>query len=437
MTTFNPVTTVSAVSRVEEALRKAHAAQPALNAFTEIDDLGALERAAELDRRAADGADTGPLAGVPIALKDLIDHEGHVTTSGSAFYSHLATKSAPCVESLEAAGAVIIGRAGLHEFAFGFSSENPHHGPVRNPWDIETSTGGSSGGSAAAVAAGIVPIAIGTDTGGSVRVPAALCGTYGLKVTHGSVPLEGVFPLVASIDTVGPLADSVVGLETSYRVMSGDTSGTPEPRPVRLGIPEPWVESAPFEAEIAVSFERVVESLRDMGHEVGVVHLPDAVPSTQIWHAIAEEVREVHAGFRARGQPYGADVARRLDDAQLVTPTEIAEAKAWQAMIRERFGDAFGTVDILMTPTVPVRKKRIGEDEIGGRHYRSVVSYFTALVNHSLHPAIALPLAGTGSPPASLQLIGRRGGEVDLLGFANDLDGQGLVGFEAPPTEFT
>lgn len=270
-----------------------------------------------------------------------------------------------------------------------------------------------------------------------MRVPAALCGTYGLKVTHGRIPLDGVFPLVPSLDTVGPLADSVAGLESSYRVMSGDRSGLSKPGPFRIGIPQPWVESAPFETEIAETFEHVVVSLREMGHEVGVLHLPDAVPSIQIWNAIAEEVRQVHADFRARGEHYGADIAERLDDADVVTRTEIGEARTWQTMIRERFGDALETVDFLMTPTVPVRRKRIGEDEIGGRHYRSVISYFTALVNHSLHPAIALPLVGTGFPPASLQVIGRRGGEGDLLGFADGLEGQGLVGFVPPPAEFT
>ena len=422
---------------MEEALTRAHASQPSLNAFTEIDDVGAMERAAEIDRRIADGDDPGPLAGVPVALKDLIDHRGHTTTAGSAFYRKIATESAPCVTALEAAGAVIIGRTGLHEFAFGFSSENPHQGPVRNPWDLTTSTGGSSGGSAAVVAAGIVTIAVGTDTGGSVRVPAALCGTFGLKVTHGRISLGGVFPLVPSLDTVGPLADSMSSLELAYRAMSGDWSAAPESGAVRVGIPQPWVDTAPFDPEIAGAFERAVQSLEDMGHEVGVVHLPDAVPSTEIWHAIAPEVSRIHAGFRARGEPYGADVAKRLDDADMVSHDESTAARNWQTMIRQRFGDALETVDFLLTPTVPVRSKKIGEDEIDGRHYRSVVSYFSALVNHSLLPALALPLLGSGAPPASIQVIGRPGGEADLLGFGAGLEGQGLVGFESPRAEFT
>ena len=136
---------------------------------------------------------------MPIGLKDLIDQEGQITTCGSAFYRHQAITSAAAVARLEQAGAVIIGRTGLHEWAYGFSSENPHFGPVRNPWNTQNSTGGSSGGSGAAVAAAITPISIGTDTGGSVRVPAAMCGTFGLKVTYNRIPLDGVFPLVPLI----------------------------------------------------------------------------------------------------------------------------------------------------------------------------------------------------------------------------------------------
>ena len=134
----------SAVERVSEALRRAHASQPSLNAFTQIDDERALARASEIDRRIEAGEGVGPLAGTPIALKDLIDHEGRVTTAGSAFYRKTPGDTAPCVVALESAGSVIIGRTGLHEWAFGFSSENPHWGPVRNPWDTDTSTGGSS-----------------------------------------------------------------------------------------------------------------------------------------------------------------------------------------------------------------------------------------------------------------------------------------------------
>ncbi|MFV1960450.1 MAG: amidase [Acidimicrobiia bacterium] len=420
----------SAVSRVQDALDAANGTQGTLNAFISIDDERALERASEIDARIDKGEYVGPLAGVPVGLKDLIDQMGRVTTTGSAFYRLEPRTSAPCVDALQQAGAVIIGKTGLHEWAFGFSSENPHWGVIRNPWDQTTSPGGSSGGSAVAVAAGITPLSIGTDTGGSVRIPAAMCGTYGLKVTYGRISLDGVFPLVSSIDTVGPLADSIENIDLAYRAMSSDSEPEPDPAPMRLGIPQPWHENSPWGDDIAEEFENAVAALRDIGHAVHSIEMPDVEPSIQLWNSIAGEVRMVHGEFRRDNRLYGEDVAKRLDDADLVTEEEGVEARAWQKMIRNRFSDALGTVDFLITPTVPVRRKVIGEEGIGDRHYRSVLSYFSALVNHSLHPAIALPLMSSGAPPTSLQVIGSRDSEAALIAFGRTLETQGLVGFE-------
>ena len=422
---------VSAVSRVRQALEMAHASQPEINAFTLIDDERALERAAGIDATIQRGEYAGPLAGVPVALKDLINQEGHTTTCGSAFYREEASTSATCVQRLEDAGAVIIGRTGLHEFAFGFSSENPHFGPVRNPWDTATSPGGSSGGSAASIAVGITPIAIGTDTGGSVRVPAALCGTFGLKVTHGRIPLDGVFPLVSSVDTVGPLADSIDNIDISYRVMSEDDTPEPEPTGLRFGIPQPWVEDAPFSGDVAIEFEKAAIAIRDLGHEVTDIPMPEVTVPGEIWNAIAAEVTDVHREFRLAGKPYGDDVAQRLDDAEVVTPEQTAVAHQWQLMLRDRFDQALQQVDFLLTPATPAMRKEIGNDMIGGHHYRKVISYFSALVNQSLHPAIAAPLLGSGSPPFSIQVIGGMNREVDLIAVGRSLEGAGLVGFKS------
>jgi len=425
------VSGVSALDRVTDALSAAHAAQSTLNAFTLIDEERALARASEIDETGADRL----LAGVPIALKDLIDHQDRVTTCGSAFYRHLAIATAPAVARLETAGGVIVGRAGLHEFAFGFSSENQHFGPVRNPWDPATSPGGSSGGSGAAVAAGVTPIAIGTDTGGSVRVPAALCGCFGLKVTYGRIPLDGVFPLVPTIDTVGPLADSMAGLSTAYQVMSGDQESGSEPDRMRFGIPQPWYDEAPADDEVDSSFTGAVQMLKDLGHEVLPILLPDVVPGREVIFAIADEINEVHREFRTQGLTYGDEVAARLDDCATVTPGQSAEGRAWQRMIRDRFADALQTVDILITPTVPVMHKVIGVDTIADLHYRVVLSWFTAIVNHALLPAIAMPIVGSGSPPVSLQAIGPMGSEATLLRLGSELEATGLVGFLSPTVQ--
>lgn len=419
----------TAVERVTAALERAHATQDTVNAFISIDDERALRRAEEIDARLAAGDEIGPMAGVPVGIKDLIDHEGRVTTNGSSFYAEVAGTTAPCVTRLEEAGAVIIGRTNLHEWAFGFNSENANWGPVRNPWDLDTSAGGSSGGSGAAIAAGITPVAIGTDTGGSVRVPAALCGTYGLKVTHGRIPLSGVFPLVPSIDTVGPLADSIENIDVSYRAMAEDETPEPEARRVRLGIPQPWYEQAPLQDDIAAEFERVVSALRDLGHEVHPIEMPDTFPTSQLIDAIGEEVSAAHRQFRERGEQYDPAVGSRIEIAEGVTAEAAAAAKQWQSRIRSRFSDAFATVDFLITPTSAARSKTIGEDDIGDKSHRTVLSYFTALVNHALHPALALPIVNSGAPPASLQVIGALDSEVDLIAFGRTLDEAGLTGF--------
>ena len=421
-----------AVERVKQALDAAHSTQDTINAFISLDDERALERATRIDRMIAAREVVGPLAGVPIGLKDLIDHEGRVTTCGSSFYAEVAKTTAPCVQRLEDAGAIIIGRTNLHEFAFGFDSENEHWGPVRNPWNSNHSAGGSSGGSAAAVAAGVTPIAIGTDTGGSVRVPAALCGVFGLKVTYGSIPLDGVFPLVPDIDTVGPLANSMDGLATAYRVMSGDDRPEPERRSLRLGVPEPWYEGAPLQDDVRGVFEGTVAALRNLGHEVHPIQMPDTFPSHQIIAAISA-VAAIHREFRLRGEHYGAAVEARIITEEQVTPEEEAEGREWQRMIRQRFSDALSTVDFLITPTCAAGHKVIGEEMIGDKSNRTVLSYFTSIVNHALHPAIALPVANSGAPPTSLQVIGGLGSEAELIGIGRWLTDEGVAGFTPPP----
>ncbi len=422
----------TATERVEEALGRAHATQETLNAFISIDDERALSRAAEIDELRDRGEDAGPLAGVPIALKDIIDHEGRVTTSGSSFYAETAGTTAESVARLEAAGGIIIGRTNLHEWAFGFNSENDHWGAVHNPWDLDTSAGGSSGGSGAVVAAGISPIAIGTDTGGSVRVPAALCGAYGLKVTYGKIPTDGVFPLVPSVDTVGPIADSIDATAISYRVMSGDTTPEPERRPLRLGVPEPWFERAQMAPEVSSAFDAAIHGLERLGHEVHVIDMPDTFPSSRIVGAL-EEVAVIHREFRLQGRHYGKSVEERIIAVEELTPEEVVESREWQRMLRQRFADAFGTVDALITPTTPAMRKVIGEEMIGDKDHRSVLSHFTAIVNHALLPAIALPLSGTGAPPASLQIIGDLDSEPLLLGLGRWLEEVGMVAFTPAP----
>ncbi|HEX2153205.1 MAG TPA: amidase [Acidimicrobiia bacterium] len=380
----------------------------------------------------------GPLAGTPIAVKDLIDHSGHVTTAGSGFYRHRAALTAPALARLEAAGAVVIGRTGLHEFAFGFSSENPWFGPVRNPWDPTLSPGGSSGGSAAAVASGIVPVALGTDTGGSIRVPAALCGVFGLKVTHGLIPLEGVFPLVPSLDTVGAIAASLDDLARVTAHMAGDGWPHDETMPadrVRLVVPDRWVDEAPSTRQVTDAFEEFLGSAGAADVTVEHRDLQHLAPSPHQGGIIGPEVAAIHRTWREAGRPYGADVGERVDAALAIATDAQAmqEAQTWREELTRQMAAATSDDTLVVTPSVAAMDKVIGEDRLGDRHYRTVLSWFSAPVNPTGHPAISLPLAGPGRRP-SVQLIGSRRSEARLLAVARMLEKRGVVRMSRLPS---
>jgi aspartyl-tRNA(Asn)/glutamyl-tRNA(Gln) amidotransferase subunit A len=256
-----------------------------------------------------------------------------------------------------------------------------------------------------------------------------MCGCFGLKVTFGRIPLDGVFPLVPSIDTVGPLADTIANLDLAYRVMSHDETPEASPGRLRIGIPQPWCDEAPTDTNVGSAFAAAIQGLAELGHDVQPLLVPEVLPGRKIIQAIASEVTDVHREFRAQGLPYGDDVEARLEDCETVSVEESAAGRAWQEMIRARFAEAFEAVDLLVTPTVPVMRKAIGVDMIGDLHYRAVLSWFTALVNHALHPALAMPLLDTGAPPVSIQAIGPMGSEAMLLGFGRELESIGLVGY--------
>jgi len=431
-------------------LDRSEAAQDELNAYTLIDRRQALLRAELIDRRLFAGEDAGPLAGVAVALKDLIDQKGLPTTAGSSFYRHIGRHSATVVERLEAAGAIIIGRTGLHEFAYGFSSENHWFGPVRNPWDIGTSPGGSSGGSAAAVAAGLATVAIGTDTGGSVRVPAAVCGTVGLKVTHGRVPLTGVFPLAPSLDTVGPLTRTVGDAALVYAAIAGHDPADPyspvepvrppdpaaELRGLVIGVPHPWVDH-PTDPILRAAFEAALGRIAGVGAEIR--HLEDdfVQPPGLINEAASSEIAVVHGKwFPSRADEYGPEVADRLGPAMAVTVAAGVEARQWRQQLRDHTFELFRECDLLLTPAVAANRKTIGVGtvmvdgtEMG---YRQAFSTFSALVNVAAHPALVIPLHESGDPPPAIQLIGPDWSEDRLLAVGMALEHSGIARFRAP-----
>lgn len=422
-----------------------------LNAFTLVDHEGALAAAGSIDRRIRAGEDPGPLAGVPIAVKDLIDQAGLLNTAGSSFYREVPDRTAIVVQRLQDAGAVPIGRTGLHEFAFGFSSENHWFGAVRNPWDPTTSPGGSSGGSGAAVSAGLAAAGLGTDTGGSVRVPAALCGVIGLKVTHGRIPISGVFPLAPSLDTVGPITRSVGGAALLYSLMAGGDPGDPwsSLRPVRpagaatdpndlvIGVPRAWIEAGPVSDDVAMAFNSLCDSLSRAGARIESIDLTEAVASELLVASAYGEVAAVHRSFRESGREYGPEVERRMLRADQITLDEYLAGLRWRAKLRQSAQRAFARIDLIITPATGTTKKVIGEDtvEVGADrvNYRAALSWFSAPINHAGLPALVVPLAVGGSPSPAVQIIAPWWQEHRLLEFGEYLEATEQSRVETPP----
>jgi Asp-tRNA(Asn)/Glu-tRNA(Gln) amidotransferase A subunit family amidase len=221
-------------------------------------------------------------------------------------------------------------------------------------------------------------------------------------------------------------------LSTAYKAMSGDGAPEPDRTALRLGVPEPWYEGAPIGEDVRAAFEGTVAALRSMGHEVHPIQMPDTHPSRHLIAAL-EEVASVHREFRLQGKHYSEAVETRIVSVEQVSPEAVAEAREWQQMLRQRFADAFATVDFLITPTCAASRKVIGQDMIGDKDHRSVLSYFSSIVNHALHPALAVPVANSGAPSASLQVIGALQSEQSLIGFGRWLEDVGIAGFTPPP----
>lgn len=438
-----------------EAIDAAIESHDSLNAFTLVDKSGAIARARGIDMLVEQGKDPGPLAGVPVGLKDIIDQAGLPNTHGSSFPAPVAGNSATVVRRLGSQGAVIIGRTGLHEFAFGFTSENPWFGPVRNPWDRDTSAGGSSGGSAVAVAAGITPIGIGTDTGGSVRVPAAMCGIFGLKVTHGRVPLTGVYPLVASLDTVGPLARTVDDVTLGYLAMAGPDAadGWSRIREVvaprkhtdatfTIGVVEQWANLGPISQDTRDAIDRFLEDVSRLGIKVETVSDATLAPPRRLANASGPEILGVHARrFTDHRERYGQDLQKRLDECANGTAADLVEAVAWAAAARNTVDRlASKGIDLLVAPTVGGNRKVIGTDDMqidsGTFFHRQLLASFTAPINRIGLPSLAAPIATETGLPFSVQLIAPKWQEHIILEAAGHLESAGLLRSGSPPATF-
>lgn len=402
--------TTSCLSRIEQL-------NPQLNAFITVLEESALAEARAAEAEIFAGNWRGPLHGIPIGLKDLIDTAGVRTTCGSALFAdRIPNEDAEVVRRLKRAGAILIGKQNMQEFAWGGTSASSYFGPVRNPWDNTKIAGGSSGGSAAAVATGMCFGAIGTDTGGSVRQPAAFCGIVGLKPTYGLVSLRGVFPLSPSLDHVGPLCRDVTDTALLLKAIA-DLEETPgaKSKP-RLGIVRrPFFDD--IDPEIDNAFNEALKTLRELSTDVLEIELPDTPTAVQ-----APEVYAVHAkDFAESPQLYGRWMRERLQMATEIDAVAYNEARQELDRLRHSASDLFSKVDFLVTPTSPVPPIAISEAiEMSPSPAGELWLRNTRPFNAFGWPTISISCGFTRAGlPIGLQIAGPNFSEASLLSFAH------------------
>jgi len=413
----------SAADLVDESLTAIADYGTRTNAFIFFDKAGARAAARTVDDERRRGIDRGPLHGMPISIKDLIDVAGQPTTAASRVRAgHVASTDATVVRRLRDAGAVLIGKTNLHEFALGTTSEESAFGAVHNPHDLTRSAGGSSGGSAAAVATGMGVASIGSDTGGSIRIPAAACGVVGLKPSLGEVPLDGVVPLCATFDHVGPLARSVADAASIWSVLVGR-----EPQPIErvarntlvLGALGGYF-TALLDSDVRLAFDGAIARLRASGVTIGPrsVEHPERIVDTYVNISLPEAAYWHAPTLDARAADYQPLVHQRLEFGRTIAAVQYIQARETRDALRRAVDAALEHCNALVLPTLPIVAPRIGAADVtmdSGQTLtvRAAMLRLTQLFNITGHPAISLPIRTTGLP-VGLQLVGRRD-ETDAL----------------------
>ena len=402
---------------------------PLLNAFITVRADAAREQARQADGEIAAGRYRGPLHGVPISLKDLIDLDGTTTTAASRVrQGHIATADATVVTRLREAGAVLIGKTNLHEFALGTTNEDSAFGPARHPLDPSRSPGGSSGGSAVSVLADMAFASIGTDTGGSIRIPSAACGLVGLKPTIGEIPTDGVVPLSGTLDHVGPMCRSVEDARIVYDVLRGAPPGQGQQprdaRGLRLGVLRDYF-MALLDPEVATGFESACLRLRQAGVELQDVTVPHAGDIAPIYlHIVLSEAAAYHAKtLDSRPDDYTPNVRQRLEMGRYILAEDYVRALRGRDVLRHEVDAALAGVDGLLLPSLPIPAQTIGvaNVRIGGSDepVRNVTLRLTQLFNLTGHPAITVPCGTTSHGlPIGAQIAGHLSRTPALLDVA-------------------
>jgi len=425
----------------------------ALHCFTQRFDEEALNEARRLDLELEAGLAAGPLAGVPFAVKDLYDIAGHPTCAGSVIRRNVpsACRDATLIRRLKQAGAILVGTLNMDEFAYGFSTENAHYGTTRNPHDPGCIAGGSSGGSAAAVAAGLVPFTLGSDTNGSIRVPASLCGVFGMKPTFGRLPRTGIAALSASLDHAGHFARSAEDLAVIYGCMLGPDADDPtchahppdEPdtgrivdlKTLRVGVLDGWFREG-AEAQVLDATDAVAAAFR----HVRRVTLPEAARARAAAFCItAAEAGNLHlSDLRARARDFDAATRGRLLAGALLPANILLQAQRFRSVFRAQVAALFLDYDILLAPTTPCVAPRIGQDTMafGGMQVgvRANLGIYTQPLSFIGLPVISAPMLNPGTLPVGVQIIGKAWSEKTLLSATQQLEARGVIATKLTPS---
>jgi len=434
---------VSSAELTAAAFERIGRVNPATNAVQLVMAETARARAKTADQELARGEGRGPLHGIPVAVKDLFFTKGVRTTGGSKLFANCTPDyDAAVVESLAAAGAVLVAKTGMHELAYGITSSNPHFGAIRNPWDRDRIPGGSSGGSGAALAAGMVFAALGSDTGGSIRIPASYCGVVGLKPTYGRVSRYGTMPLGFSLDHMGPMARSVRDAAATLNVIAGfdprdETSSRrpaedcvpdcePSIRGLRIGMPENFYFER-LDPEVDAAVRGAFRTVESLGAEVVALRVPDVAAMNTVSRIIllgeASALMEAHLDKRDQ---FGADVLALLDQGRLLAATDYINAQRLRRVMQRDFHALWQRVDCLMTPTTPATAPLIGETAttIGGQSedVRLAATRLVRAINVLGLPAVSIPCGSDRRGlPIGLQIIGQAFAEALILRVAQAL----------------
>jgi aspartyl-tRNA(Asn)/glutamyl-tRNA(Gln) amidotransferase subunit A len=416
---------VSAEAVTSQCLQRIEERNPAINAYITIFAEQALADARQADIEIARGGYRGPLHGVPISLKDLIDVQGVPTTAASRVRDgHVAARSALTAARLRDAGAIFLGKTNLHEFAFGTTNEDSAFGPTRHPTEPSRSPGGSSGGSAASVRDGQAYASIGTDTGGSVRIPAAACGVVGLKPSVGEIPLDGVVPLSTTMDHVGPLCRSVEDAGILYDALRGVATEHREPAPLgglTLGIPRGYF-LAILDPQVGAAFDAACARAADAGASLEEVDIPHAADIAPIYlHIVLAEAAAYHAKMLdSRADDYTPSVRIRLEMGRYILAEDYVRALRGRQVLTGEVDAALRGRDALLLPALAIPAPKLGAAtvRVGGSDepVRNVMLRLTQLFNVTGHPAISIPCGKTAEGlPIGAQLVGALNRTSDLL----------------------